>query len=58
MRYHDRKTSEIINAFNAAETINELIYDDIFSGWDYLDLAERLSLTVDDTTVILSIDGA
>ena len=58
LSYYDRKTSEIINAFNAAETINELIYDNIFSGWDYLDMAERLSLTEDDTTVILSIDGA
>ena len=58
MRYRDRKTTEVIEALNAAQSSNKLIYDDVFCGQDYLDLAEKLSLTEDDTTVILSIDGA
>jgi hypothetical protein len=58
MRYRDIKTTEIIEAFNAAQSSDELIYDDVFCGQDYLDLKEKLSLTEDDTTVLLSIDGA
>ena len=58
MCYHDRKTTEVIDAFNAAQSSDELIYDDIFCSQDYQDLMEKLSLTEDDTTVILSIDGA
>ncbi|KJA14867.1 hypothetical protein HYPSUDRAFT_149831 [Hypholoma sublateritium FD-334 SS-4] len=58
MCYRDKKTTEIIESFNAAYTVDELVYGDIFSGEDYLDLAEKHSLTEDDTTVMLSIDGA
>ena len=58
MRYRDRKTTEVIEAFNAAQSSDELIFDDIFCSQDFQDLAENLSLTEDDTTVILSIDGA
>ena len=56
--YHDKKTAEVIEAFNNAQLSDELIFDDAFCGQDYQDLAEKLSLTEDDTTVILSIDGA
>ena len=58
MRYRDKKTAKVIEAFNIAQSSDELIYDNIFCGHDYLDLTEKLSLTEDDTTVILSIDGA
>jgi hypothetical protein len=58
MRYRDIKTTEIIEAFNAAQSSNELIYDDVFCAQDYLDLKEKLSLTEDNTTVLLSINGA
>ena len=56
--YHDKKTAEVIEAFNNAQLSDELIFDDVFCCQDYQDLTEKLSLTEDDTTVILSIDGA
>ncbi len=34
------------------------MYDDIFTGADFLSLAESLNLTVNDITVSFSIDGA
>lgn len=59
MRYRDQKTTEIINELNQnTGNPDALIYDDFFSGSDYLDLAEDLGLTEHDTTVILSVDGA
>lgn len=58
MRYRDQKTQEILELIETLESAEDLVYDDIFSGTDYLDLAERLNLTSDDTTILFSIDGA
>jgi hypothetical protein len=54
--YRDRKITEIIEAFNAANSDLELIFDDIFAGNHIMDLCE--TLTEDDITVVFSIDGA
>ena len=56
IRYRDRKVTEIIEAFNAANSDLELIFDDIFAGDHIMDLCE--TLTEDDVTVVFSIDGA
>ena len=37
---------------------DNFVYDDIFSRSDFLDLAENLKLTSDNTTVSFSFDGA
>ena len=58
MRYRDQKTQEILELIKTLESAEDFIYDDIFSGTDYLDLAEHLNLTSDDTTVLFLIDGA
>jgi hypothetical protein len=57
LRYRDQKTAECLEAYNAQPPGN-LIYDDIFSGEDFLALSEELQLTVNDITVSFSIDGA
>jgi hypothetical protein len=54
--YRDRKIAEVIEAFNAAHSDLELVYNDIFSGDHVLNLCE--TLTEDDMTVVFSIDGA
>ena len=56
IRYRDQKVIEIIEAFNAAISNLELIFDDIFTGDHIMDLCE--TLTEDDVTVVFSIDGA
>ena len=56
--YRDRKTAEVLRAYNEAENADNLVYDDIFSGNDVQTLCDRLSLTVDDITVSFSLDGA
>jgi len=58
MRYRDQKTRQIMELIETLESVEDLVYDDIFSGTDYLDLAEHLNLTSDDTTILFSIDGA
>ena len=55
-RYCDEKTTAILDAFDLLG--NDQIYDDIFSGEDFLAMHERLNLTVNDTTVMFSLDGA
>jgi hypothetical protein len=57
MQYRDKKTKEILEHFQNANPL-EYVYDDIFCGSDFLDLAEDLELTSDDTTVCFSFDGA
>ncbi|KAF9559080.1 hypothetical protein CPC08DRAFT_608363, partial [Agrocybe pediades] len=57
MRYRDKKLQEVYNAFNILDP-TEIPYDDIFCGQDIRTQAEELNLTSDDTTVILSYDGA
>ena len=51
MRYRDQKTKEILGT-------NNPVYDDIFSGSNYLDFAKRVQLGPLDTTVSFSLDGA
>jgi hypothetical protein len=57
MRYRDEKTTRILNAFDA-DVGDDQIYDDIFSGEDFLAMHDRLNLTANDTTVMFSLDGA
>jgi hypothetical protein len=52
MHYRDQKTQEIFNSQG------DVIYEDIFSGSDFLEFAERVQLGPNDTTVSLSLDGA
>jgi len=56
MCYQDAKTREILKELDLHP--DDFVYDDIFSGSDFLDLAEDLKLTSDDTTVSFSFDGA
>ncbi|KAF8152444.1 hypothetical protein B0H34DRAFT_800875 [Crassisporium funariophilum] len=55
IKYRDQKVAEIIQVFNAANSLDELVYDDIFCGNNILDHCETLSK--DDMTVVFSIDG-
>jgi hypothetical protein len=52
MHYRDQKTRDILNSQG------DPIYEDIFSGYDFLEFAERVQLGPNDTTVSLSLDGA
>ena len=56
IRYCYQKVTETIEAFNAANSNLELIFNNIFTGDHIMDLCE--TLTEDDVTVIFSIDGA
>ncbi|CAA7263667.1 unnamed protein product [Cyclocybe aegerita] len=58
LSYHAHKVVEVVASQNRARSHADLIYDDIFSGRDVLDLSERLSLTENDITVSFSLDGA
>jgi hypothetical protein len=51
MRYRDQKTKAILQS-------DRLVYDDIFSGSDFLDFANCVQLGLHDTTVSFSLDGA
>ena len=53
MQYRDRKTQEILGDIS-----DDPLYDDIFCGQEFLDMAAKLKLTEDDTTVMFSLDGA
>ncbi len=55
MRYRDEKTTQVLEALHADD---DQIYDDIFSGEDFLAMHERLDLTANDTAVMFSLDGA
>lgn len=52
MHYRDQKTRDILNSQGNP------IYEDIFSGYDFLEVAERVQLGPNNTTVSLSLDGA
>jgi hypothetical protein len=56
MHYRDAKTQEVLEELDLCP--DDFVYDDLFSGSDFLDLAENLKLTSDDTTVSFSFDGA
>ncbi|KAJ2911786.1 hypothetical protein MD484_g8629, partial [Candolleomyces efflorescens] len=58
MRYRDQKTKKIIEEMKEYTSMKDHIYDDIFSGSDYLKLYDNLKLTEDDTLVNFSMDGA
>ncbi|KAF8871371.1 hypothetical protein BD779DRAFT_1613954 [Infundibulicybe gibba] len=58
MRYRDRKTQEIFDSLENAALSADVVYDDIFCGADFLDLANCINLTSDDTTVAFSLDSA
>lgn len=57
--YHDRKTREILEEFHATPMADR-VYDDIFSGSDFRQLATNpaVAITADDITVSFSLDGA
>ena len=55
--YRDRKTKAVFDALDNM-TAEEFVHDDIFTGSEYINLAERLDLTSDDMVVSFSLDGA
>lgn len=55
--YRDKKTKAVFEALDNM-TAEEFVYDDIFTGSEYIGLAERLDLTSDDMVVSFSLDGA
>ena len=55
MLFRDRKTREILECLNASE---DPLYNDIFSGSDFLNFAECVQLGPNDTTITFSLDGA
>ncbi len=58
LRYRDCKTASYLKSYDEAISAGELVYDDIFTGADFLALADSLNLTINDITVSFSIDGA
>ena len=60
MHYLDQKMKQVAEMLDNLEAgdIGDIIYDDIFSGSEMQDLAERIKITGDDTIVSLSLDGA
>ncbi|KAJ3812863.1 hypothetical protein F5876DRAFT_74455 [Lentinula aff. lateritia] len=55
LQYAYLKTEQILHDESSAE---DFVYDDIFCGSDFLDLAEKVKLTPHDIMVSLSVDGA
>ena len=60
MRYLDQKMKQVAEMLDNIQTEDgsDIIYDDIFSGSEIQDLADRIKITGDDTVVSLSLDGA
>ena len=60
MRYLDQKMKQVAEMLNniQAEDSGDIVYDDIFSGSEIQDLAERINFNGNDTVVSLSLDGA
>jgi hypothetical protein len=60
MRYLDRKIKEVTEMLDNLQTDNgmDMVYDDVLSGSEAQDLAERLNITGHDTVVSSSLDGA
>jgi len=60
MHYLDQKLKQVAEMFDnlQAEDGGNAIYDDIFSGSEFQELAEHIKITGDDTIVSLSLDGA
>src|SRR5947208_1576946 len=60
MRYLDQKMKQVAEMLDNLQTEDrgDIIYDDVFSGSEIQDLAERIKITGDDTVVSLSLDGA
>lgn len=59
LRYRDNKLREILRAYNSTPPMDR-VYDDLFCGGDLRNLATNpeIALSVDDTTVSFSLDGA
>lgn len=51
----DRKIHEILEHLNASQ---DPLYNDIFSGSDFLNFAECVQFRPNDTTITISLDGA
>ena len=60
MHYLDQKMKQVEEMLDnlQVEDGGDIIYDDIFSGSEIQDLAERIKITGNDTVVSLSLDGA
>jgi hypothetical protein len=58
MRYRDEKVAQVFDTLNEIQNDGDMVYDDIFCGEDFLELVEKFNLTMDDTTVMFSLDGA
>jgi len=60
MHYLDQKLKQVAEMFNnlQAEDGGDVIYNDIFSGSEFQELAEHIKITGNDTIVSLSLDGA
>ncbi|THU96554.1 hypothetical protein K435DRAFT_664208, partial [Dendrothele bispora CBS 962.96] len=59
--YQDEKTWKVFNMINGLDPIlqgADMVYDDIFCGSDYLELAQRIGITEDDFVITQSTDGA
>ena len=60
MCYLDQKLKQVAEMLNnlQAEDGGDVIYGDIFSGSEILDLAKHIMITGNNTIVSLSLDGA
>jgi len=60
MHYLDQKLKQVAEIFDnlQAEDSGDAIYDGIFSGSEFQELAEHIKITGDDTIVSLSLDRA
>ncbi|KAJ2923243.1 hypothetical protein H1R20_g13850, partial [Candolleomyces eurysporus] len=58
MRYRNQQTKELLEEMQGYTSPRDHVYQDIFSGIDYLKLYQTSQLTEDDTLVNFSMDGA
>ena len=58
MHYLDHKMKEVAEMLDNLQADNDIVYDDILSGGEMQDLADRVKFTSNDTIVSSSLDGA
>lgn len=58
LSYRDWKLEQILKSYRTLADSKDRVYDDIFCGGDFRQLAEDLRLSSDDITISFSLDGA
>jgi hypothetical protein len=58
MCYLDQKMKEVQEMLDGLQNDTDIVYDDILSGSEMQELANRINITSDDTIISSSLDGA